>query len=150
MHFSAIPAWLQITWAIMGGIILPCAGIGWVIYFVKGYLKPMKEMQEKALSLASNSIGTVDEIQKAVRPLIEKADMILVEIKPIVEKANGATDDVTQVAHKVREGIDQLNGSLNFSEIRDELKGVSDSLKSISGLAKGFNIGGIFGGRKNG
>lgn len=148
-HLSAIPPWLQVTWAIISGIVLPVGGISWVIYFVHGYLKPMKKMQQQALDLASSSVGTVDEMRKAIQPLIEKADQILLRITPIVEKADGATDDVTAVAHKVREQLDKLNGSLDVGVIKEELRSASASLKTISGAVGGLgSFAGIFGGGK--
>lgn len=151
MVHSAVPAWLQITWAIVSGLVLPIGGIGWVAYFVMKYLKPMKEMQKQALELAANSVGTVEEFKKSIEPLVEKTERILEQITPIVEKANGATDDVIQVAHKVREGMDAVNGSLDFEGIKEELRNASESLKTISSATKGLGpIMGMFGGRKDG
>lgn len=87
-----------------------------------------------------------EELKKDIRPLLDKANVVLDQVPPMVEdikvvleKARAMGDDVVSIAHRVNTATHELNGSFNVKVLEAKLDVLGKSLATIAKAFGGEN-----------
>jgi hypothetical protein len=75
-----------------------------------------------------------DPAVKKIEHLIEKAGPIIDNVEIVVQKSKGMAEDIEQIAHRIRNITEAMNGHFDFKNIDQKLDKVADSLSTIASV----------------
>ena len=126
---GAVPAWLQITWAI-AGIGVAVGGFLWVVIVFYPYILFTKRMMVKSIELGEKTANHLVELQRDVGPLIVDAKAVIASVRTLVDDIQRQDPRrlVEFVDKLARDGtLDRITGSLE--KIADRVHGAIDKVE---------------------
>ena len=105
---SAVPAWLQIVWA-LAGIGVAVGGFLWIVFVFYPYLKWTKRMMQASFDLGVKTTGHLDKLQADLAPVIGDLRAAVSDAREIVKELR------EKELEKIVKALDKLssNGSLD-------------------------------------
>ena len=82
-HTSAIPAWLQIAWAV-AGLCVAVGGAVWILFIFLPYLTWTRRIMRESLELGRSTAKTLETLKQGIAPVVE-------DLKGLVADARRAT-----------------------------------------------------------
>jgi len=119
---NAIPAWLQIAWAI-GGVTVAVGGILWIGLIFYPYLKLTRSVMLESLELGKKTADVLGELQKELAPMVTDAKELVREAKELWKergRAERAIDAIASIPGK----IDELVVKLEKKKVDDIISGL--------------------------
>jgi len=103
---------------------------------VRGYFMGLESMENQSVMI--EKIHATEEmagpIIKKIDQVVDKAIPISESVEEVVFRAKGMSEDIEKIAHRIREVIDNLNGSFDIKSLEKRIEKVADSLTTIASV----------------
>lgn len=124
---SAVPAWLQICWAI-AGLAVAVGGALWIAFIFYPYIKWTKRIMLESLVLGQETAKILETLKREIDPMILDLRGVVKDVREMVHGFKDRHD-----LEKVAAALDQITKGGRLDETLEAIRQIPKRLERFGG-----------------